>query len=140
MNRLSQAAKKILNASASKNIPYSTSELSILLTGDAQIRKLNQHYRHKNRPTDVLSFSQLEGIRLNPAPASLGDVVISVQTAAKQANQHGISLNEEVLRLLIHGILHLLGYEHERVPRKTVERMFRRENLLLRRLRDEFCR
>lgn len=140
MSRLIQTARKILSVSASRKIPYLTRELSILLTGDAEIQKLNHRYRHKNRPTDVLSFSQLEGKGNFPEPVSLGDVVISLQTAEKQANSAEIPLNEEILRLLIHGILHLLGYEHENVPRAVSQRMFRRQDLLLRKLRAEFCR
>lgn len=88
------------------------SELSILLTGDEEIHRLNQSYRQRDRPTDVLSFSQREGDF--PAPAEvLGDVVISIDTANRQALERGHPLEAEILELLAHGLLHLLGYDHE---------------------------
>jgi probable rRNA maturation factor len=88
------------------------SELSILLTGDEEIHRLNQSYRQRDRPTDVLSFSQREGDF--PAPAAvLGDVVISIDTANRQALERGHPLEAEILELLAHGLLHLLGYDHE---------------------------
>jgi len=88
-------------------------ELSLLLVNDAQIRRLNQRYRRINRPTDVLAFSMLEG-GVSPLRSQLlGDVVISLETAKKQAKAEGHSLEQEITILLIHGILHLLGYHHE---------------------------
>ncbi len=89
------------------------SELSVLLTDDATVHGLNREHRHKDAPTDVLSFSQLEGEHVLPgAPRVLGDVVISMDTAARQAESIGHSLADEVRRLLIHGVLHLLGHDH----------------------------
>ena len=90
-------------------------ELSILLTNDETIRQLNRHYRDMNTPTDVLSFSQdpdyavAKGEENTPA----GDVVISVQTCRRNAEARGIPEEEELKRLLIHGILHLEGMDHE---------------------------
>jgi probable rRNA maturation factor len=92
---------------------HSKSELSIDLVGDREIRELNRGYRNKNRATDVLSFSLVEGDWSGFRGSMLGDVVISVETAAKQARKRHRSLNEEVTRLLIHGVLHLLGHDHE---------------------------
>jgi probable rRNA maturation factor len=88
------------------------SELSILLTGDDEIHQLNQIYRQRDRPTDVLSFSQREGEVPGPEDV-LGDVVISIETAERQATERGQSLRAEVLELLAHGLLHLLGFDHE---------------------------
>jgi probable rRNA maturation factor len=92
----------------------STAELSIVLTDDAAIRELNREWRGKDRATDVLSFSQVEGEGPGPAgPPFLGDVVVSLDTAARQADEMGHSLEQEVTRLLVHGVLHLLGHDHE---------------------------
>ncbi len=87
-------------------------ELSVLLTDDAGIHQLNRDYRAKDRPTDVLSFSQREGHAMPGEVAVLGDVVISLETAARQAEELGHDLHHEVRRLLVHGVCHLLGYDH----------------------------
>jgi probable rRNA maturation factor len=88
-------------------------ELSILLTGDTQIQKLNRIYRKKNRPTDVLAFSQHEGEHGDTADRLLGDVVISIPTARRQAEASERDLVSELTMLLAHGLLHLLGWDHE---------------------------
>jgi len=118
------AIKKILNGLDCSSIPDSVSEISIVFTDDSEIRELNASYRDKDYPTDVLSFSQLEGDdEISSAPTSLGDVVISVETAERQAEKDGRPINEELLRLLIHGILHLFGYDHENVSEEEAGRM-----------------
>jgi probable rRNA maturation factor len=109
-------------------------ELSVLLVSDREIHRLNRAWRGKDRPTDVLSFSQQEGDGAAPS-GLLGDVVISVDTARRQAAERGESLRRETERLLIHGVLHLLGYDHERSPAEA-RRMQRRERLLARRLAE----
>lgn len=86
------------------------------------IHALNRQYRGKDKPTDVLSFPLADEIQ----PSVLGDVVISVETAARQAQRRRHSLREELQILLIHGILHLLGYDHE-VSRSEAIRMHRKE-------------
>jgi len=88
-------------------------ELSVLLANDRKIRTLNKLYRGEDRATDVLSFSQNEE-EDNPNSHLMGDVVISTVTAKRQAAEHGLTLEEEIVLLLIHGILHLLGFDHER--------------------------
>lgn len=88
----------------------SRAELSIVLVSDAQIRRLNKLYRHKDKPTDVLSFPIGEKVN---GWLILGDIVISVDTARRQAQELGYSLEEELKRLLVHGLVHLLGYDHE---------------------------
>jgi probable rRNA maturation factor len=85
-------------------------ELSIVLVSGAQIRRLNKLYRNKDKPTDVLSFPISEKVN---GWLILGDIVISVDTARRQAKELGHSLDEELKRLLVHGLVHLLGYNHE---------------------------
>ncbi len=89
---------------------------------DPEIHRLNRHYRGKDQPTDVLSFPLSDALQ----PTLLGDVVISVETATRQAQRRRHSLREEVQTLLIHGILHLLGYDHE-ISRSEAIRMHRKE-------------
>ena len=89
-------------------------ELSILLTDDKKIRELNKQYRNKNISTDVLSFSQTEGEENGLEHNLLGDIVISTSTALRQSSEHNLSIYEEIVLLIIHGILHLLGFDHER--------------------------
>ena len=89
-------------------------ELSILLTDDKKIRELNKQYRNKNISTDVLSFSQTEGKEDELEHNLLGDIVISTSTAMRQCSEHNLSIDEEIVLLLIHGILHLLGFDHDR--------------------------
>jgi probable rRNA maturation factor len=89
---------------------------------DPEIHTLNRQYRGKDKPTDVLSFPLADELQ----PLLLGDVVISVETAARQAQQRGHALRGELQTLLIHGILHLLGYDHE-VSRSEAIRMRRKE-------------
>lgn len=107
-------------------------ELSLLLVSDAVMRQLNRDWRGADRPTDVLSFSQSEGPGGAP-PGLLGDVVISLDSARRQAAERAASLGSELDRLLIHGVLHLLGYDHERSAAEA-RRMQRRERALARRL------
>ena len=89
------------------------SELSLALVDDAEIEALNTQWRAQARPTDVLSFSLVEGDHADRREAMLGDVVISVETAARQAADRHRSLAEVVTRLMIHGVLHLIGHDHE---------------------------
>ena len=91
-------------------------ELSLLLTDDAEIQTLNKTYRDLDKATDVLSFPQDEDAVNESGDTLLGDVVISVETAARQAEEHHLSFNEELILLATHGILHLLGYDHGRSP------------------------
>jgi probable rRNA maturation factor len=92
-------------------------ELSILLTGDEQIRDLNRIYRKTNRSTDVLAFAQREGEHGERAGRLLGDVVVSIPTTRRQAEAAGRPLGAELTMLLAHGLLHLLGWDHDTPPR-----------------------
>lgn len=84
-------------------------EVVLRLTTDAEIRELNRDYRAKDRPTDVLAFAQREGPTAALHPDVLGDIVISVETAKRQAKR---GLATELLHLASHGLCHLLGYDH----------------------------
>jgi rRNA maturation RNase YbeY len=108
-------------------------ELSILFTGDRAMRTLNRVWRNADRTTDVLSFSQREGRFAEIQPELLGDIVISVPQADRQAREAGHTLTHEIERLLVHGLLHLLGYDHERGPAEA-GRMRRREREFMKRI------
>lgn len=100
-------------------------ELSILITDDREIRKLNRDFRFKDKATDVLSFPMEDDFLL-------GDVVISLDTAKRQAKEFNCTVKAELQRLLVHGLLHLLGYEHVGVSAAVCRRMQRKEKALLR--------
>lgn len=105
-------------------------EVSILLTDDESITMLNGEYRGLQEPTDVLSFSQHEGDDEFAAEENLlGDVVISVETAKRQADERGADLDSEIDMLLVHGLLHLLGYDH--AEPEEADKMFARQAELL---------
>jgi len=95
-----------------EELDRANSELSIAILRDEEIAALNLEHRGVHRATDVLSFSLLEGKHSERRGELLGDVVIGIETAARQARAAHRSLEEEVARLLIHGILHLLGWDH----------------------------
>jgi probable rRNA maturation factor len=86
-------------------------EISVLFTGDAEIRGLNRRFRRKDRPTDVLSFP--DGNLLAEERPRIGDIVVSVSAARRNARRAGHPLRREARYLLIHGFLHLMGYDHE---------------------------
>lgn len=100
-------------ASVLRAVGRARDELTLSLVGDDEIRELNRDYRGKRRATDVLSFSLLEGEDTSHRGKLLGDVVISVDTARRQARQRRRSLDEVVAKLLIHGVLHVIGHDHE---------------------------
>lgn len=104
---LKKKARQIL-----KFLNQNKSDLSLVLVGNREIRKLNARYRKIDEPTDVLSFPL--GDKLPSGRTILGDVIISVEQARKQAIERNKRFEAEIEKLLIHGILHLLGYDHER--------------------------
>jgi len=108
LRRLEKRARRVM-----KLLGHSRSELSISLVDDASIRSLNRDHRGHDRATDVLSFSLVDGDHADYRGNLLGDVVISVDTARRQARARRRSLDEEATRLMIHGVLHLLGHDHE---------------------------
>ena len=121
--RLDRQARAILS-----DVGEASAELGILFVGDQRMRSLNRQYRGKDRTTDVLAFAMREAP--HSSSSLLGDVVIAVPTAARQAKEGQRSLDEELTVLLVHGILHLCGYDHER-SEKEARRMHRRERMIL---------
>lgn len=116
--------------------PSSGYELTLRLTGDAEIQCLNAQYRHKNQPTDVLAFATLaanfptlDGETFQPEPLYLGDIVISVDTANQQAREQNHSLQRELAWLASHGFLHLLGWDHP--DDKMLQVMLKQQETLL---------
>ena len=105
-------------------------ELSILIVDDSQIAQLNKEYLTRNGPTNVLAFPMREGEFSNIAPQLLGDVVISVETAEKEGKAAGTPTEIRFAQLLIHGILHLFGYDHEKNERESL-RMDKKSAALL---------
>lgn len=106
-----------------------TQEVSILFASDRFVRRLNKLHRGIDQPTDVLAFSMREGEWTDIQPQLLGDVVISVETAERQAREMGHSLDRELTILLVHGVLHLLGYDH--MEKGDAERMQAQERAVL---------
>jgi probable rRNA maturation factor len=112
--------------------------LSILVTDDAGIQEINHAWLGKDRPTNVISFAMQEGEGAGVQADLLGDVVISVETAARDAGEAGVPVEHELYFLLLHGILHLLGYDHERGTAADAQRMAAREKELFAQLCEEF--
>ncbi len=126
-------AERILSASGCPD-----AELSILIVDDAEIRIINRDYLHKDRPTNVISFAMREGEGTRIQPDLLGDVVISAETAARDAAEAEVPFVSELYFLLLHGILHLLGYDHERGSDADARHMEAREQELFALLKEEF--
>jgi probable rRNA maturation factor len=106
--KIRKTAQVLLNALGSPD-----GELSIVIMDDPQIQALNQQYLNRPWPTNVIAFPMQEGDFSDINPDLLGDVVISIDTAAREARDLGIDFEERFNFLLIHGILHLFGYDHE---------------------------
>lgn len=102
----------------------------MLFTDDAEIHILNKTYRNKDKATDVLSFPHAEAGERHTGHPFLGDLVISLDTTKRQARQYKVTFGQELLRLLIHGTLHLFGYDHEKVPKSKAAAMRRKEKQL----------
>ena len=108
-------------------------EISILLADDSLIAQLNQQYRNRQGPTNVIAFAMREGQFADLTPHLLGDVVISMDTTAAEAQNAGIGMDRRFRELLIHGILHLFGYDHEK-SEADARRMAEKSRELLKRL------
>ncbi|KLU59624.1 endoribonuclease YbeY [Peptococcaceae bacterium CEB3] len=111
-------------------------EISLTLTDDAGIRALNREYRHLDRPTDVLSFALRERDDEEPEVLDfedemLGDIVISVERARAQADEYGHPFLREIVYLVVHGTLHLLGYDHVEEAGKSAMRAKEEEAMAL---------
>jgi probable rRNA maturation factor len=123
---LRAAARRLLAA-----VDEDHASLSLTLVSDAEMRTINKEHRGKDRPTDVLSFSIDGAVPGNGQAASperlLGDVVISVETARRQAAGYDATLQQEIYRLLIHGLLHVMGHDHQlAAERRIMQREERR--------------
>lgn len=112
--------------------------MSILLLNDAYIADLNQRYLQRSGPTDVISFPMRDRKFPSVQPSVLGDVVVSVERAFDQAQDRNVPLEYELARLLIHGVLHLIGYDHEGSDRQ--ERSMRRyERIVFNKVKHTMC-
>ncbi|HEY0545044.1 MAG TPA: rRNA maturation RNase YbeY [Pyrinomonadaceae bacterium] len=94
-------------------VPAGSAGVTVAFVSDRAMRELNRMWRKKSGTTDVLSFPAGEDEFESVEGKSLGDVVISVEQAARQAREHGLEFEEEVSQLILHGLLHLCGYDHE---------------------------
>lgn len=116
---------------------FADAELSVSLVSDAEIRDLNREHLGRDRATNVISFPLTEGEFGGVNPGVLGDVVVSTDTARRQAEKSGNTTESETAYLLIHGILHLIGYDHERdksgarAMRRLQDRLFEEHGGLL---------
>ncbi len=117
---------------------YPDAELSILILDNAGIREINREYLQRDRPTNVISFAMQEGEGAGLSPLVLGDVVISAERAASDAADAGIPFEHALWFLLLHGILHLLGYDHERGTEEEARQMEEKEVEIFDLLVDEF--
>ena len=122
--RVRRWAERMLGA-----VDFSQAELSVVITDDREMRDLNRTFRRLDRPTDVLAFAMREGEPMGraltpggalPYEEMLGDVVVSVETARRQASQHRRPLEAEMRMLLAHGLLHLIGYDHRTAREEAV--------------------
>jgi probable rRNA maturation factor len=129
--RLRSSLKKLM-----KTLGCEKGELALLIVDDDQIREINREYLKRDHPTNVISFAMTEGEFGSINPQLLGDIVISAETAAHDAEAGDIELMDEIEFLAIHGLLHLLGYEHENAPPSEAEKMTRRERELFFMLRN----
>lgn len=127
IEQIKQSLNAILNILECQN-----KEISLLFVNDEQIIRINRDYMGRNCPTNVISFSMSEGEFGEINPDILGDIVISVETALRNANEENIDFEDEVEFLLIHGLLHLLGYNHENTSKNEAEIMHKKEQ-------DIFC-
>ena len=132
LSKLESIGKLILEC-----LRFRGAEASFLFVTDSEIKAFNKKFKGRNRPTDVLAFSQLEGKEAPQLGAHLlGDVIISVDAAKRQAPLYGNSFARELVQYMVHGILHLLGYDDEAPrPRKI---MRRKEEAIMRRIDRRF--
>ena len=107
-------------------------ELSLLFVNDLQIQALNRQYLHRDKPTNVLAFPMRKGAFSTLHPHLLGDLVISVETAKRQSNRFGLTEIEMVILLMVHGVLHLIGYDHEETKKGAKEMAFKQKEIFQR--------
>ena len=106
-------------------------EVSLSLVDDEQITEINRTYLKRDRPTNVISFAMTEGDFVSVNPYLLGDIIISVETALRDARRENIDFMDEMEFLLIHGLLHLIGFDHENTSSAMAEQMKAKEKELI---------
>jgi len=104
-------------------------ELSLLFVDDLQIQELNRRYLRRDKPTNVLAFSMKQGEFPTLHPHLLGDLVISVETANRQSNRFGLNEMEMIILLMVHGVLHLMGYDHKGTKKEAKEMALKQREL-----------
>lgn len=104
---------QLFTSRALKATPAEAANVTIAFVSDRHMRELNRQWRGKTGSTDVLSFPAGDDRFSNPDGSNLGDIVISVAQAARQAKEHDLTVDEEIAQLILHGLLHLCGYDHE---------------------------
>ena len=124
LRKIRRAAQRIL-----AELGFLEAELSLLFVNDRQIQTLNREYLRRDKPTNVLAFSMREGEFSTLHPHLLGDLVISVETAKRQSNRFGLDGAEMVILLMVHGVLHLIGYEHEGTKKGAREMTLKQREL-----------
>jgi probable rRNA maturation factor len=129
--RLRRSLKRLL-----RELDCGDSEISLLLVDDDQIQEINRTYLGRDCPTNVISFSMKEGSFSHIHPEILGDIILSTETAARDALTGQLDFMDEVEFLLIHGLLHLIGYNHEKTSAEATEKMRTRERELFFMLRN----
>ncbi len=125
--RLEKIVRKVLK----EEKVYDKADLSVALVGEARIQELNKNYRRKNRSTDVLSFGKLgKSGNKNIFHLNSAEIIICPQIARKNAKKNNATLEKELTRILIHGVLHVIGYDHER-NMVAASKMQKKENFYL---------
>jgi probable rRNA maturation factor len=129
--KIRSTALKIL-----KSLDCADKEISLSFVDDENIRLLNKQYLGKDKATNVISFSLQEGEYGNINPQILGDIIVSVETAQRDALYGKLTIAQEIDFLIIHGILHLLGYHHENTTKKEANKMWQTEKDLFNAIND----
>ncbi|HHT84325.1 MAG: rRNA maturation RNase YbeY [Bacillota bacterium] len=140
MDFLARLASRVIRYTLRREgVDLATIQVSVLFTCDDFIASLNKRYRDEEGPTDVLAFAMDDGEDSqdlepgeSPMPHMLGDIVISLDTAARQADAHGRPLRQEIALLLVHGTLHLLGYDHDDPQKEAI--MWAKQDAILKAL------
>ncbi|OEH93702.1 rRNA maturation RNase YbeY [Bacillus solimangrovi] len=130
-----EQVEKLLRYAAEQEGVEEDAEISVTFVDDAEIQTINRDYRDKDRPTDVISFAleelgegemEIQGMDM---PRVLGDIIVSVETTKVQADEYGHSFSRELGFLCVHGLLHLLGYDH--MNERDEKEMFARQKEIL---------
>jgi probable rRNA maturation factor len=132
LKQLQQTARMLVAA-----LGRPEAELSVLLVDDRRIAALNREFLSREGPTNVIAFPMQEGRFAGLSPHLLGDVVISVDTAAREAERSGMRFERRLTELLVHGVLHLCGYDHEHDPAQA-RRMAAKSRAMMKKIEDGF--